>query len=72
MMENMREASPQTDQPGEPISADHQPLLRLQDAGRTFRMGEVQVRALADDNLPIQPGEHCVILGRAGRARARC
>ncbi|HOA72146.1 MAG TPA: ABC transporter ATP-binding protein [Phycisphaerae bacterium] len=51
-------------------SHDNTPLLRLERAGRTFRMGEVEVQALADVNLDIRPGELLVILGPSGSGKS--
>jgi putative ABC transport system ATP-binding protein len=49
---------------------DNTPLLRLEGAGRTFRMGEVEVRALADVDLAIPRGELLVILGPSGSGKS--
>ena len=49
-----------------------QPLLRIEKATRIFRMGEVQVPALVDVDLVIEPGEFTVVLGPSGSGRARC
>ncbi|MBI4580643.1 MAG: ABC transporter ATP-binding protein [Planctomycetes bacterium] len=46
------------------------PLLRLQQASRRFRMGEVDVIALADVDLAIRPGELMVILGPSGSGKS--
>lgn len=45
-------------------------LLRLEGAGRTFRMGEVEVHALADVDLTIWVGELMVILGPSGSGKS--
>jgi putative ABC transport system ATP-binding protein len=47
-----------------------QPLIRLQGASRTFRMGEVEVPALVEVNLDIAPGELMVILGPSGSGKS--
>ena len=46
------------------------PLLRLEGASRVFRMGEVEVPALIDADLAIQPGEFVVILGPSGSGKS--
>ncbi len=48
------------------VIAPSSQLLRLQDAGRVFHMGEVDVPALIDCNLDIHTGELLVILGPSG------
>ncbi|MFH1416716.1 MAG: ATP-binding cassette domain-containing protein [Planctomycetota bacterium] len=52
-------------------TADHAPpLFRLEGVDRSFQMGEVQVRALADVNLEIATGELLVILGPSGSGKS--
>ena len=46
------------------------PLLRLENVSRTFRMGEVEVSALADVDLSIPAGEFLVILGPSGSGKS--
>jgi putative ABC transport system ATP-binding protein len=45
------------------------PLLRIERTSRVFRMGEVQVPALVDVDLVIEPGELLVILGPSGSGK---
>jgi putative ABC transport system ATP-binding protein len=45
------------------------PLLRLEDAGRVFRMGQVDVPALVDCSLEIEEGELLVVLGPSGSGK---
>jgi putative ABC transport system ATP-binding protein len=45
-------------------------LLRIDHAGRVFRMGEVEVVALADITLSIRTGEFLVILGPSGSGKS--
>lgn len=46
------------------------PILRLDGASRTFRMGEVEVSALVDADLSIETGEFMVILGPSGSGKS--
>lgn len=45
-------------------------ILRLDGAGRVFRMGEVEVHALVDADLPIRAGEFVVIVGPSGSGKS--
>ncbi len=45
-------------------------LFRIEHASRVFRMGEVEVPALADANLIIADGELLVILGPSGSGKS--
>jgi putative ABC transport system ATP-binding protein len=45
-------------------------LLRMEKAGRVFRMGEVDVPALVDADLEIDKGELLVILGPSGSGKS--
>ena len=45
------------------------PLLRIERASRTFRMGEVEVPALIDADLTVQAGEFLVVLGPSGSGK---
>jgi putative ABC transport system ATP-binding protein len=45
-------------------------LLRVENASRTFRMGDVDVHALVDVTLAIEPGEMVVILGPSGSGKS--
>jgi len=44
-------------------------LLRLQNVGKTFRMGEVEVEALRDVSLDIYRGELLVMVGPSGSGK---
>jgi len=46
------------------------PLLRMAAVSRVFRMGEVEVPALVDLELTIEPGEFLVILGPSGSGKS--
>jgi putative ABC transport system ATP-binding protein len=45
-------------------------LLWLEGVNRTFRMGEVQVQALVDVDLRIEPGEFVVVVGPSGSGKS--
>ncbi len=45
-------------------------LVRIEGAGRVFRMGEVEVPALVDADLSIEAGEFLVILGPSGSGKS--
>lgn len=45
-------------------------LLRLEQVDRSFRMGEVEVRALIGADLTIEAGEFVVILGPSGSGKS--
>jgi putative ABC transport system ATP-binding protein len=49
-------------------SAD-EALIRLEHVAKTFRMGEVEVRALRDVTLDVQAGELLVIIGPSGSGK---
>ncbi len=49
---------------------DASPLLRIEGVSRVFRMGEVEVPALMDVDLCIDPGEFLVILGPSGSGKS--
>jgi putative ABC transport system ATP-binding protein len=52
------------------VVTQDQALLRIEDVDRVFRMGEVEVHALADVNLSIEAGEFTVILGPSGSGKS--
>lgn len=45
------------------------PLIRVEGASRTFVMGEVRVRALADADLSVSEGEFVIVLGPSGSGK---
>ncbi len=49
-------------------SAD-EALIRLEHVAKTFRMGEVEVRALRDVTLDVQAGELLVVIGPSGSGK---
>ncbi len=51
-------------------TTETKPLLKLEGVSRVFRMGEVDVPALVDIDLVIEPGELMVILGPSGSGKS--
>jgi len=52
----------------EPTTSD-QPILRLDEIGRTFQMGEVSVEVLKKINLSVRRGEFLAIVGPSGSGK---
>lgn len=50
--------------------AERSPIFRLRNVGKTYKMGEVSVRALKDVNLDLQHGELSVLLGASGSGKS--
>ena len=53
-----------------PRSQNNGALLKLENASRVFRMGEIEVPALIDADLTIETGEFLVILGPSGSGKS--
>ncbi|MHC5108756.1 MAG: ABC transporter ATP-binding protein [Planctomycetota bacterium] len=45
-------------------------LIRLEGAGRVFRMGDLEVRALVDAELTVRAGELMTVLGPSGSGKS--
>jgi putative ABC transport system ATP-binding protein len=52
-----------------PTTSANGHLIRLENVGKTFRMGEVSVKALQDVSLDIQRGEMIVMVGPSGSGK---
>ena len=46
------------------------PVFRVRGLGKTYDSGAIQVRALHDVNLDVQPGEFIVLLGASGSGKS--
>ena len=47
-----------------------QPVVRLESVPKTYSMGDVQVRALVDVSLTVQPGEFVAVMGSSGSGKS--
>jgi putative ABC transport system ATP-binding protein len=47
-----------------------EPLVRLEDVTKVYRMGDVELRALAGVTLDIHPGEFTAIMGASGSGKS--
>jgi putative ABC transport system ATP-binding protein len=47
-----------------------QTIIQLENIAKTYGSGETEVRALADVNLIIEPGEYCSIMGASGSGKS--
>ena len=52
------------------LTAERSVLLRLENIGRTFQMGEVAVQVLRDINLDIYDGEILAVVGPSGSGKS--
>jgi len=65
--------SPAPESPAAPLAGSHAVpgiLLRLENVSKTFRMGEVEVKALKSATLDIYTGELLVLLGPSGSGKS--
>jgi len=51
------------------MGENNKPLVRLENVGRTFHLGEVRVEALKDVTLEIQTGEFLALVGPSGSGK---
>jgi putative ABC transport system ATP-binding protein len=47
-----------------------QTIIQLEHIAKTYGIGETEVRALADVNLIVEPGEYCSIMGASGSGKS--
>jgi len=47
-----------------------QTIIQLEHIAKTYGAGETEVRALADVNLIVEPGEYCSIMGASGSGKS--
>ena len=45
-------------------------LIRLAGVGRTFRSGDIEVRAVRDADLEVSPGDYVSIVGPSGSGKS--
>ena len=47
-----------------------QEVIKLEKAGKTYEMGEVQVEAMKDINLEIKQGDFIAVVGPSGSGKS--
>ncbi len=49
---------------------NHEPLIQIKDMTKIYQMGDIQVHALRDVSLTVQPGEYLAIMGASGSGKS--
>ena len=52
------------------VTSRERPIIELQDLHKIYGSGELEVHALKDINLTINPGEYCSIMGASGSGKS--
>ena len=52
------------------LAADAEPVLRVRNATKTYRLGDIEVHALRGVNLTVQRGEFVAIMGASGSGKS--
>lgn len=47
-----------------------QPIIRLEHIAKNYGLGDLEVHALSDINLIVEPGDYCAIMGPSGSGKS--